>query len=408
MQLIAHKLGGSLESSQKREDGKSTLYINKKSSLFTGLTPVSTVWMSHGDHVEKLPKGFSAIASTEDLQIAAMENTEKNIYALQFHPEVSHTEFGGVILERFLDICNMERNWTAENQLVSSVAKVKEQIADGKVIIAYSGGVDSTVMTAIVQKAAPDRFYPIFVDTGLLRKDEGQEVRHIFSSLFNSELIYEDASEVFFERLKGVEEPEQKRKVIGHTFIDVFTKAAKRIEGVTHLAQGTLYPDVIESVSTKGPSASIKSHHNVGGLPDVLNFELVEPLRELFKDEVRSLGAVIGLPHEALWRHPFPGPGLAVRILGEITPERVKILQEADNIFIRLLKETGYYNQVWPAFAVLLPVKSVGVMGDERNYENTVILRSVNSTDGMTADWSRCHTTCSLRQVIKLSIMSKA
>ncbi len=389
MQLMALEFGGELSRARVREYGRRDMHVEKANPLFDGIAKDSVVWMSHGDNVDSLPDGFMPIASTNNLPIAAMADTEHHYYALQFHPEVHHSEMGPVIIDNFLGICNAGRKWKAEDIAEASVREIREQVGDAKVIVAYSGGVDSTVMTALLYKAIGKNVIPIFVDNGLLRLNEAEQVQQQFLDTFGWELVFEDASFIFLDRLKGVIDPEKKRKIIGHTFIEVFESVAKRYNGASFLAQGTLYPDVIESISVKGPSASIKSHHNVGGLPERLNFGLIEPLRELFKDEVRRLGKALELPDKALGRHPFPGPGLAVRILGAITDERIEILQKADDIFIRKLHEYNIYDEIWQAFAVLLPVQTVGVMGDERTYDNACVLRAVASVDGMTADFSQ-------------------
>ncbi len=389
MQLIGKHYDGTLSKSKNREYGRRTMSLERTSPLFEGLPHTSTVWMSHGDNVDRLPEGFHLLARTENLPIAAMENTEQSIFALQFHPEVIHTEHGDRIIENFVKITGAGREWQPENMAKREIAAIREKVGKSRVIVAYSGGVDSTVMTKLLHEAISEQVIPIFVDNGLLRKDEREEVERRFRENFDIPLIIEDAAYIFLDRLKGVIDPEKKRKIIGHTFIEVFEERAKSFDNVDFLAQGTLYPDIIESVSVKGPSVSIKSHHNVGGLPEKLGFGLIEPLRELFKDEVRLLGQTMGIPYDMLYRHPFPGPGLAVRILGDITEQRLNILREADHIFIETLHKTGWYDKVWQAFAVLLPVQSVGVMGDERTYENAVVLRSVNSTDGMTADFSK-------------------
>ena len=391
MQLIAKKLGGQLARAKRREYGPAELIVDTPGQLLEGVPPKFTVWMSHGDNIEVPPPNFTVLAHTSSLPVAAMESQQRKIYATQFHPEVKHTEYGTKILENFVrNICGCTRKWDLGDYAHEKIEEIKSLVGKNeRVVLAYSGGVDSTVVAAILTKAIGERLVPIFVDNGLLRLGESGEVRASFRKLFGFDLHFVDASEIFLQRLKGVTDPEQKRKIIGHTFIEIFEREAKSIPGAKYLAQGTLYPDVIESVSFKGPSATIKTHHNVGGLPEKLGFELIEPLRELFKDEVRRLGEKLGIPHHMLWRHPFPGPGLAVRIIGEITPERLEILRRADKIFIDELKHSGWYDRVWQAFAVLLPVKTVGVMGDERTYAYAVALRAVNSHDGMTADWSR-------------------
>jgi GMP synthase (glutamine-hydrolysing) len=389
LQLIADIFGGELVRSENREYGFSQITITAESGLLKNIPRESRVWMSHGDSIKKLPDGFHVIASTITLPIAAAENREKNIYGLQFHPEVMHTQFGKEILHNFLsDICGCKGDWTTESFIESTVRDLRERLNNKKVVLALSGGVDSTVCSLLLKKAIAGNLHAIFVDNGVLRKNEFADVTKMLSSL-GLNLHPVDSSALFLERLRGIEDPEQKRKIIGNTFIDVFESEARRIGDVEYLAQGTLYPDVIESTSFKGPSATIKSHHNVGGLKDRMHLKLIEPLRELFKDEVRRLGRQLGLDEQFVGRHPFPGPGLAVRIIGEITTERLAVLREADAIYIEELHKHDQYNKIWQAFAVLLPVKSVGVMGDERTYENVIALRAVTSTDGMTADWAK-------------------
>ncbi len=391
MQLIAKKFGGTLARAKRREYGPAQLFIDNPDDLLVGVPDGSLVWMSHGDNIEQIPPGFEVLAHTPTLPIAAMADVRRRIYATQFHPEVRHTQFGMTILENFVrNICGCKSTWDLGDYAEQKIREIRERVKPGeKVVLAYSGGVDSTVVAAILIRAVGENLVPIFVDNGLLRLGEAEQVRRDFKKLFGFDLHFVDASELFLERLRGITDPEKKRKIIGHTFIEVFEREAKSIPGAKYLAQGTLYPDVIESVSFKGPSATIKTHHNVGGLPEKLGFELIEPLRELFKDEVRRLGEKLGIPHHMLWRHPFPGPGLAVRVLGEITRDRLEILRQADKIFIDELKNSGWYDRIWQAFAVLLPVKTVGVMGDERTYAYVIALRAVNSHDGMTADWSR-------------------
>jgi len=388
-QLIVYQLGGELSQTPNREYGRATLSVQEGGELFNGVKHSSQVWMSHGDMVERLPDGFAALASTSDILFAAIGNTVRRIYGVQFHPEVMHTEEGRKILNNFLfDICGVSGDWTTESFIESSVRQIRETVGDHNVILGISGGVDSTVTAALLNRAIGERMTAIFVNNGLLRKKEYEQVIASYKSLsINIKPV--DASERFLDRLEGVVDPEKKRKIIGETFIDVFDEAARDIGDAKFLAQGTLYPDVIESVSFKGPSATIKSHHNVGGLPDMMKLKIIEPLRELFKDEVRALGRELGLPESVVGRHPFPGPGLAVRIIGEITRDRLRVLRDADDIYISELHATGRYDKIWQAFAVLLPVQSVGVMGDERTYENVIALRAVTSTDGMTADWAR-------------------
>lgn len=390
MQLIAKEYGGIIKKAEKREYGLTQIKIIKKSKLFENLPESINVWMSHGDEVKKVPGTFLATALTNNSIIAAMENEKENIYALQFHPEVYHTEFGQNILENFAKkICGVNEFFESKDFIKTSIKEIKERVKDEKVICALSGGVDSSVAALLAYKAIGKKLNAIFVDTGLLRIGDRERIEKIFKKRFHFNIKIVDASNIFLSRLKGITDPEKKRKIIGHTFIEVFQKEAKKIKGAKFLLQGTLYPDIIESVSVKGPSAVIKSHHNVGGLPEKLGFELIEPLKFLFKDEVREIGKKLGLSDEILFQHPFPGPGLAIRIIGEVTKERLDILRKADLILQEELKKSGWYNKIWQAFCVLLPVKSVGVMGDERSYENVLALRSVLSVDGMTADWAK-------------------
>lgn len=389
VQLLGKFFNGKVGKASKKEFGKAELELTSDSVIFDGLEKCETVWMSHGDYLEKMPEGFSPIAKTENAPIAAIENAEKNIYGIQFHPEVVHTPKGKVVLKNFvIGVCKAEQNWTSHNFVEAEIEEVRNKVGNKKVICGLSGGVDSSVVAVLLHKAIGDQLTCIFVDHGLMRKDEMKQVRETFTKHFEMNVIYVDASETFLKKLKGVTDPEKKRKIIGNTFIEVFDETAKSLGEVDFLAQGTLYPDVIESVSFKGPSATIKSHHNVGGLPEKMKMSLIEPLRELFKDEAREVGHELGLPDEVIHRHPFPGPGLGIRILGEITEEKAKVLQEADAIYIEELKKTGQYEKIWQAGSVLLPVQSVGVMGDERTYENVLALRAVTSLDGMTADWA--------------------
>jgi len=424
LQWMAHTLGGEVRRAERREYGSATLSIVRQkdgggkggqagpapTALFEGLPRELRIWMSHGDHVVRLPAGFCVTGETRN-SIAAVENGEQRLYAVQFHPEVRHTEGGTEILRNFVfRICKARPNWTRGAFIAETVEAIRRKVGEERALCALSGGVDSTVAAVLVHRAIGERLTNVFVDTGLLRKNEFQETLQLLRERMKLNVVGVNASGRFVERLKGVTEPEEKRKRIGREFIEVFAEEAKRLstsggarpggqqamtssagadQEIEFLVQGTLYPDVIESVSVKGPSATIKTHHNVGGLPSVMPFELVEPLRELFKDEVRQIGRELGLPEEMLTKHPFPGPGLAVRVLGEVTPERLAMLREADAIVVEEIRRAGQYEKVWQAFAVLLPVRSVGVMGDERSYGLTVAVRVVESEDAMTADWSR-------------------
>jgi GMP synthase (glutamine-hydrolysing) len=390
--LVVDAFQGSIDSAESKEYGRATIQVKGKSKLFTGCKPRETVWMSHGDKVVSPPKDFTVIAASENAETAAIENKKKKIYGVQFHPEVYHTKNGKKVLKNFLfEICKLKPTWTMKSFIESSVSAIQEQVKDGTVILGLSGGVDSSVTAVLLQKAIGDRLYCVFVNNGVLRKDEHKKVIERFDKHMNLNLIYVDASDYFLRKLKGVANPEKKRKIIGREFIKVFKKEAKKIGTFDFLAQGTLYPDVIESVSTKGPSDTIKSHHN--RVEEVLKMieagSVIEPLKELFKDEVRDLGKTLGMADELIHRHPFPGPGLAIRIIGEVTRERIHILQEADDILIREIKDAGLYKKLWQVFAVFLPVKSVGVMGDKRTYENVIALRGVTSVDAMTADWAQ-------------------
>jgi len=390
-QLTAQQYGGSVERSNKREYGRAYLHLQKEDALLSNLTPASQVWMSHGDSIQNLPENFELLATTDSIPVAAFRQNDgsaKPLYGLQFHPEVYHSIEGKKILHNFLvNICGCSQDWTPAHFITDTVEALKQQIGDQKVIMALSGGVDSTVAAVLINKAIGDRLHGIFVDNGVLRKDEFESVLTTYKALgLNVKGI--DAKQRFYDALAGKTDPEEKRKTIGGLFIDVFQDAAAEDKDATFLGQGTIYPDVIESVSVHGPSVTIKSHHNVGGLPEKMHLKLVEPLRSLFKDEVRRVGRELGIPDDLINRHPFPGPGLAIRILGEITPERVALLQAADDIYVKELKKHNLYATVWQAGAILLPIRSVGVMGDERTYEHTIALRAVTSVDGMTADWA--------------------
>ena len=390
-QLTAKRFGGLVAKSNKREYGRAILERKKEDLLFNNVDEKSQVWMSHSDTIKELPDGFELLADTESIPVAAFKKngTEaKALYGVQFHPEVYHSKEGKKILHNFLvHVCGCSQDWTPAHFITDTVDALKKQIGDRKVIMALSGGVDSTVAATLIHRAIGKNLFGIFVDNGVLRKNEFESVIKTYNELgLNVKGI--DAKQRFYDGLAGKSEPEEKRKVIGSLFIDIFQEESKKIAGVELLGQGTIYPDVIESVSVHGPSVTIKSHHNVGGLPEHLHLELVEPLRSLFKDEVRKVGRELGIPAEMIDRHPFPGPGLAIRILGEITEEKVQLLQDADHLYIKGLKDAGLYATVWQAGAILLPVKSVGVMGDERTYEFTLALRAVTSVDGMTADWS--------------------
>ena len=392
-QLTAKQFGGSVERSDKREYGKANINKLEDDPLLDGIDSNAQVWMSHGDSIKALPEGFTLLANTNSIPVAIFKSNEgayKNpIRCLQFHPEVTHTLDGEKLLSNFLTkIAGCKGDWTPDSFIESTVSELKTKLGNDKVILGLSGGVDSSVAALLLSRAIGDNLTGIFVNNGLLRKNEFQEVLDDYKVL-GLNVVGVDASDAFLDELSGVADPEQKRKVIGRVFIEVFEAESKKMDGVKWLDQGTIYPDVIESISVKGPSATIKSHHNVGGLPDTLDLKLVEPLRTLFKDEVRKVGKSLGLPAHFVDRHPFPGPGIAIRVLGELTREKIRLNQEADHIYITKLRESGWYQKVWQAGTILLPVKSVGVMGDERTYEFTIALRAVNSNDGMTAEWSK-------------------
>ncbi len=387
-QYLAHFYGGEVAPSNSREYGRANLgYIDHSCELFKNMSQHTQVWMSHGDTIVKIPKNYKVVASTEDVNFAAFKIDDEPSWGIQFHPEVYHTTEGKQLLSNFVvDICQCSQDWTPASFVETTVHELKEKLGNDKVVLGLSGGVDSSVAGVLLHRAIGSNLTCIFVDNGLLRKNEFEDVLHSYQDM-GLNVIGVDARQKFWNDLKGITDPEQKRKIIGRNFIEVFDEEAHKISDVKWLAQGTIYPDVIESVSVNGPSATIKSHHNVGGLPEKMKLKIVEPLRLLFKDEVRRVGNTLGIKQELIGRHPFPGPGLGIRILGDVTPEKVRILQEADAIFINGLKNWDLYNKVWQAAVILLPVQSVGVMGDERTYENTVALRAVTSTDGMTADW---------------------
>jgi GMP synthase (glutamine-hydrolysing) len=390
-QLMAQQLGGAVEKADHREYGPATIDIDDPTELFRDMEKEAVrVWMSHGDRILTLPPNFTILARSKNSPAAAMADTSRGLYGVQFHPEVVHTPCGMAIIENFLfRICRCQSTWTMKSFVESTTQGLRERIGDDQVICALSGGVDSSVVAVLLNNAIGHRLHCIFVNNGVLRKGEAESVQRVFRDHFDLNLIYVDASELFLERLKGVTDPERKRKVIGNLFIELFEREAKRLSNAKYLAQGTLYPDVIESVSFKGPSATIKTHHNVGGLPERMHLKLIEPLRELFKDEVRLVGRELGLPEHIIKRHPFPGPGLAIRLIGEVSEKKLEILREADSIIQEEIEAAGWYDHVWQAFAVLLPVKSVGVMGDERTYDEVIAVRAVESVDAMTADWAR-------------------
>jgi len=385
-QLLAHLNKGEIAPSEIREYGRAHIVAKEENPLLENVSLNCQVWMSHGDTILELPDHFNKIASTEDVDVAAFQVANESIWGIQFHPEVHHSTEGKTVLDNFLNICGLSKTWTPAHYIDETVSALKQQLANDKVIMGLSGGVDSTVAAELIHKAIGDNLTCIFVDNGLLRKNEFDEVLHSYRNM-GLNIIGVDASAQFLNALAGIAEPEAKRKAIGRVFIEVFDAEARKIEGASWLGQGTIYPDIIESVSVKGPSVTIKSHHNVGGLPEKMNLKVVEPLKSLFKDEVRRVGAELGIDPNILGRHPFPGPGLAIRILGEVNAENVRMVQEADKIYIDHLKKSGWYDKIWQAGTILLPVHSVGVMGDERTYEKVVSLRAVSSVDGMTADW---------------------
>ncbi len=392
VQLLAHLGGGKVERATEREYGAAKLRVADAKGIFARYEPGAelSVWMSHGDRIAAMPTGFVNLGTSDNTPFCAVAHHDKRIYGVQYHPEVVHSTEGRALIEAFLfDVAGLEPNWTASSFVDEAIHAVRERVGDAHAVLGLSGGVDSSVAAVLCQRALGDRLTCIFIDNGLLREGEAEQVVATFRDGYHLKLLHVDASQRFLDELAGVTDPEQKRKIIGRVFIEVFEHEAKKIENARFLVQGTLYPDVIESVSFKGPSAVIKSHHNVGGLPERMHLSLCEPLRELFKDEVRAAGEALGMPHEVLYRHPFPGPGLAVRCLGPLTPARLATLRRADAIFIEEIRKAGLYDAIWQAFCALLPVRTVGVMGDERTYEEVLALRAVDSTDGMTADWFR-------------------
>lgn len=391
MHIIAEHFGGKVKPSKKREFGLASVKVSASSPLFKDLSGARTLWMSHGDKLSKIPQGFKVTAKSDNSPYAAIEDLKNRIYGVQFHPEVKHSVCGKKILRNFIfNICGSKRDWTMKSYIADEVKRIKEQVGkNGRVLCALSGGVDSSVAAVMIHKAIGKRLFCVYVDHGLQKLGENERVKKIFGKKFGKNLKIVDAGKEFLTKLKGVTDPEKKRKIIGHTFIDVFEREAKKLKEIKYLLQGTIYPDIIESLSIKGSKAPIKSHHNVGGLPEKMNMELVEPLKFLFKDEVRALGRELGIPEEIISRQPFPGPGLAVRTLGEITVEKLEILKKADFIVNEEIRKAGLYEKIWQSFAIILPVKTVGVMGDLRTYEHVIVLRAVNSEDAMTADWIR-------------------
>ncbi len=391
MQYMVAALGGAVKRAHKGEYGFAELRIKQKNVLFNHVDSPTTCWMSHGDSIEKLPRGFQITGSTDNTKIASTEDVKNRLYGLQFHPEVHHTVNGKRMLKNFLvDVCECKSTWSMKSFAVESIAQIKDTVKEKRVILGLSGGVDSSVSAMLIHKAIGKRLTGIFIDNGLLRKNEGEKLQTTLKERLKLNIRFVSAKKRFLTPLANVTDPEKKRKIIGKVFMDVFEIEAKKIKGVEYLAQGTLYPDVIESRSVfGGPTSVIKSHHNVGGLPKKMKLKLVEPLKYLFKDEVRQLGLEMGLPDELVWRQPFPGPGLAVRIIGKITPKRLKIVRAADDVLLEEIKKAGYYRKLWQSFAVLLPIKSVGVMGDQRTYENIIVVRAVTSKDAMTADWAK-------------------
>ncbi len=407
MQIVVNAFGGKVKEGLKREYGKSELTLIREDLLFKGINRNSfSVWMSYGDLIQVLPENFEAIGRSKEAKYAAIKHSKRPIYALQFHPEVSHTKFGKKILHNFImKVCKCKRVWTPKNFINENVNNIKKIVGEEKVLCALSGGVDSAVTAALLHKAIGNQLLCVFVNNGLLRKNEAEKVIQTFKDILGYNLIYINAEDEFLSALKGVVDPEKKRKIIGNKFIEIFERKAEELKDIHFLAQGTLYPDVIESAKKSGPAVTIKTHHNVGGLPEKMNLKLIEPLKEIFKDEVREIGIELGLPEDLIYRHPFPGPGLAVRVLGEVTKEKLDILREADFIFIEELRNFNLYKKIWQAFAVLLPIKTVGVMGDLRTYEHALVLRAVDSVDGMTADWFKIENT--LLEIIANKIINE-